>query len=180
MNTWFPYTKYIDNPHHAVLALPFVGGSAKQFKPLIDILAERSVMVYAVQLPGREKRKYEPYLASCEEVARNLFNLLKPKFNKCEWTILGHDVGAWIAYELYRLMDRSRVRLPKRMIISAFPPPTIEPKERPWKMYIDIGERGFKEQLARWEFPRLGSEVWPILRTRVIADSQLYENYIFS
>lgn len=102
--------RFVQAPQAAarLLCLPHAGGSASYYLPVAKALAP-AVEVLAVQYPGRQDRRAEPCLSSCQEMADGVFAALKPYLDK-PLTVFGHSMGASVAYELVRRLEDAGVR----------------------------------------------------------------------
>ena len=143
MDLLFPYLKKQPN-HKAILAFHFAGGTAQCYKPFQELT---KATVYAVQLPGREKRGKEPFLVSCQKAAAAVYDALVVQTNEWEsqdWDIITHSVGSWIGYEFVGLLQKNQKKLPNIMIISCFPSPLIDMEKRPWRKSSEITEEEFQ------------------------------------
>jgi surfactin synthase thioesterase subunit len=90
-----------------LVCLPHAGGSASYYLPVAKALAPK-VDVLAIQYPGRQDRRNEPCLHSCQEMADGVFEALKPYTDK-PLTIFGHSMGASVAFELVRRLENAGV-----------------------------------------------------------------------
>lgn len=92
-----------DAPHRLV-CFPHAGGSASFFSPLARALSGR-FEVCAVQYPGRQDRRAEPFLRTIEEIADGAFTALRS--SDVEPSVLfGHSMGAVVAFEVARRMEQ--------------------------------------------------------------------------
>ncbi|SMC61673.1 thioesterase II family protein [Kibdelosporangium aridum] len=91
-----------------LVCLPHAGGSASYYLPVAKALAPK-VDVLAIQYPGRQDRRDEPCLETCQEMADGVFEALRPLTDK-PLTIFGHSMGASVAFELVRRLEDVGVR----------------------------------------------------------------------
>ncbi|MFC0110427.1 thioesterase II family protein [Kibdelosporangium aridum] len=91
-----------------LVCLPHAGGSASYYLPVAKALAPK-VDVLAIQYPGRQDRRDEPCLETCQEMADGVFEALRPLTDK-PLTIFGHSMGASVAFELVRRLEDAGVR----------------------------------------------------------------------
>ncbi|WP_103528601.1 thioesterase II family protein [Streptomyces sp. SM12] len=92
-----------------LLCLPHAGGSASYFFPVSQRLSPR-VEALAVQYPGRQDRRTEPCLDSVEALADRLVEVVGPWQDK-PLALLGHSLGASVAFELAVRLEARGVRL---------------------------------------------------------------------
>ncbi|WP_143230391.1 thioesterase II family protein [Actinosynnema sp. ALI-1.44] len=90
-----------------LVCLPHAGGSASYYLPVAKALAPK-VEVLAIQYPGRQDRRTEPCLESCQEMAEGVFAALQPYLDK-PLTLFGHSMGASVSYELLRKLESAGV-----------------------------------------------------------------------
>ncbi|ALG08988.1 thioesterase II family protein [Kibdelosporangium phytohabitans] len=91
-----------------LVCLPHAGGSASYYLPVAKALAPR-VEVLAIQYPGRQDRRTEPCLQSCQEMAAGVFDAIQPYLDK-PLTLFGHSMGASVSYELLRELEAAGTR----------------------------------------------------------------------
>ncbi|MFD7711541.1 thioesterase II family protein [Streptomyces sp. NPDC059785] len=95
--------------------LPHAGGSASFFAGLPALLGDE-VEVLAIQYPGRQDRRGEPFAPSMDALARDVVAELLP------WTdrplaVFGHSLGAVLGFEVARGL-RSAGRTPAALFAS--------------------------------------------------------------
>lgn len=99
-----------------LICFPHAGGAAGTFLPLARALGP-AVDVRAVQYPGRQDRRLEPPLDSVEQLADRLAAIL-PDRPDLPYAFFGHSMGAVVAYETARRLERTPVRGPVRVFAS--------------------------------------------------------------
>src|ERR1700750_1830986 len=83
-----------------LICFPFAGAGASFFRPWAKAMAD-SVVITAVQLPGRENRFAEEPYTSVEQAIGSLEPELDALANGTDdILIFGHSLGAVLAYEL--------------------------------------------------------------------------------
>lgn len=117
-----PHNRYLPNdlsadPALRLVALPNAGGGAapyyrwrKAFDPRIDLVP--------IQLPGRESRISEPPLTDLVTLVTEIADAVTPMLDR-PYAILGHSMGATIAFELARELRRREERMPELLIVAA-------------------------------------------------------------
>ncbi|KNB50867.1 thioesterase II family protein [Streptomyces caatingaensis] len=93
---------------HRLLCFPHAGGAASSFLPLARSLAP-DVEVLAVQYPGRQDRRNEPHFTSIGELADRIHRVAAPRLDEST-ALLGHSMGAVLAFEVVRRMERETGR----------------------------------------------------------------------
>jgi surfactin synthase thioesterase subunit len=84
---------------------PHAGGSANAVMR-ISAAAPQWLEVVAVQYPGRQWRRSEPGLRSVDDLARGTAGALL-SMPSMPTALLGHSMGALVAFEVARLMDEA-------------------------------------------------------------------------
>lgn len=107
----------VDDAAVRVVCLPHAGGSAPFFFPFSAELAAGGLDVLCVQYPGRQDRRDEPAVDHLPDLAEGVFQALR------DWTdrplvLLGHSMGAVIAFEVARRFERSADGVPLGLIAS--------------------------------------------------------------
>ncbi len=88
-----------------LLCLPQAGGSASFYFPISAAMAP-DVEVLAVQYPGRQDRRTEPSLESSDALADEIFRVVSRLVDR-PLALFGHSMGAVIAFELARRLQRA-------------------------------------------------------------------------
>jgi surfactin synthase thioesterase subunit len=94
----------------AIVCIPHAGAGVSAFAPLAKSMMGRA-SVWAVRLPGRESRILEPPLRTIGEMAESLVEPVA-SIDTENIIILGQCSGAWVGFELIRVLARQSRRLP--------------------------------------------------------------------
>ncbi|UQA90600.1 thioesterase II family protein [Streptomyces halobius] len=99
-----------------LVCFPHAGGAASFYHPLATEVGQ-AAEVLAVQYPGRQDRRGEPACVTIAELADHVHDEIQA------WTdrplvFFGHSMGAVIAYEVTRRMQRQGEHSPLGMIVS--------------------------------------------------------------
>lgn len=111
-----------------LVCFPHAGGSASYFFPLATALAPE-FDVYAVQYPGRQDRRSEPFIDNIDDMADEAFAALEPLANG-RLALFGHSMGAVLAFEVARRLERLAGRGPVLMFASGSRAPSRHRDER--------------------------------------------------
>ncbi|MFG2720669.1 thioesterase II family protein [Streptomyces sp. NPDC048416] len=125
-----------------LVCFPHAGGSAGSFFPLARA-APPGVEVVGVQYPGRQWRRTEPAVTDVHGLARGAADALLAE-PELPTAVLGHSMGALVAFETVRLMQRERPGAIGHLFASGSRAPS-RPREE---------ERG-----ARWTDERIIAEL---------------------
>src|SRR5262249_19104347 len=100
-----------------LFCLPFAGGGASVFRLWGKDLAP-TVEVCPVQIPGRESRLAEPPYTDIRPLAQSLVDHIRPYTQK-PFALFGHSMGALVAFELTRMLQRQNGSMPIILLLSA-------------------------------------------------------------
>jgi pyochelin biosynthetic protein PchC len=100
---WLRRFKPVPDPRITLVCLPHAGGAASFFLPLSRALPA-GIELAAVQYPGRQDRYRERPLRSIGALADALADVLP---NVPGLVLFGHSMGAIVAFEVVRLIERS-------------------------------------------------------------------------
>jgi medium-chain acyl-[acyl-carrier-protein] hydrolase len=162
-----------------LVCFPFAGSGASTYRPWCGAFGS-SVNVCAVQLPGREDRLADAPYVHVTPLVDALTDVLEPVL-AAPYALFGHSMGALIAFELTRRLQRLGRPLPRRLFLSGHRSPDRQPSAAPIHALPD---REFLDALRRFggtpdvllNDPEFVSLALPVLR----ADFTLCETYSFS
>ncbi|MFI9123642.1 thioesterase II family protein [Streptomyces bikiniensis] len=161
---------------HSLICIPFAGGGAsfyRTWKPLPD----RTPHILPVQLPGREEMFIEEPFRDVSDAAEALAPQIADQVSSGPVALFGHSLGAVIAFELARRLERnSEVRL-THLFVSGSPGPWSRRTQRA----TGLPEDRFLAQIQEFagyrhdalSDPDLREILLPVLR----ADVEMHENY---
>ncbi|MFF8830395.1 thioesterase II family protein [Streptomyces sp. NPDC015131] len=93
-----------------LVCFPHAGGSATFYFPVSRALSP-SIEVLAVQYPGRQDRRGEPGVGDIGELADRVVEELLT-LDATPPALFGHSMGAMVAYEVARRLEREGIELP--------------------------------------------------------------------
>jgi surfactin synthase thioesterase subunit len=99
-----------------LVCFPHAGGAASFFFPLAQSLAP-AFDVVGVQYPGRQDRRMERPVTDLRELAARIATELRP-LTDVPLAFLGHSMGASVAFEVARLLERDTGRGPALLFAS--------------------------------------------------------------
>jgi surfactin synthase thioesterase subunit len=111
-----------------LVCFPHAGGSASFFIPMARELAP-DVEVLAVQYPGRQDRRQEPLVPDIGELADRMSGVLRPLLSAGPVAFFGHSMGAVIAFEATRRLERDGGKGPVALFVSGRRAPSIVREE---------------------------------------------------
>ena len=104
-----------------LICLPFAGGSSAvyhRWRPFVP----SEIDLVPLSLPGREGRISEPLATDLRQLAGQFAADMPPIFDR-PFALLGHSLGAWLAFELAQELRRRADPPPLALVIAACPPP---------------------------------------------------------
>ncbi|MFD7552404.1 thioesterase II family protein [Streptomyces sp. NPDC059578] len=140
-----------------LVCFPHAGGSAGSFFPLVRA-APPGLEVVGVQYPGRQWRRTEPAVTDIRALARGAADALLAE-RDLPTAVLGHSMGALVAFETVRLWQRERPGAVGHLFASGSRAPS-RPRE--------------EDQRARWTDERIIAELRVLGGTgdRLISDGE--------
>ena len=158
---------------------------------LLAWVAESGARLLAAQLPGRALRRGDPAPASAQAVAGEVLPLIAPlimgsreegeRHPPTPYIILGHSLGAWLAFELAAAAASAGLPPPARLIVSAMPAPSIGPASRPWHAQAGLDAEGLRTECRAWGIAEAVFEpaVWTSYECVLRADFRLFDEYVW-
>lgn len=147
-----------------LFCLPHAGGSAPFFYPFSQRLP-RGVEVLAVQYPGRQDRRGEPFAPDLHTLADDIADSVQP-WTDLPFALFGHSMGAVVAFEVAlrleargaepRLLFASGHRAPSRPRSEAF---DVDDDRQ---LIADLRQAGTDPQLLG--DPEVLATILPVLR----------------
>jgi surfactin synthase thioesterase subunit len=158
--------------------LPFAGSGAGFFREW-EKLGISGVTVLPVQLPGREERfTDEPFTAVADAVAELTPRILADAGERAAIALYGHSLGAVLAYEIARELERIDHPGLCHLFVSGSPGPHNGRTERATgladKEFLAGVQRFAGYRHAAFDDPELAEVLLPVLR----ADVEMHESYL--
>ena len=163
-----------------LVCLPFAGGGSAPFYRWRSAVPDW-IELAPVTLPGHDGRLAEPPLTDLRTLVAVLVDDLQPTLDK-PFVLLGHSMGAWLAFEMARELRRRGGRLPELLVVAANRAPHVHLAESP---IHGLPDQEFLDVLGR----RYGGippavsasrELLQLLMPALRADIQMIETYQLS
>jgi surfactin synthase thioesterase subunit len=120
-------------PPLRLFCFPHAGGSALLYRNWQSALPA-GIEVCPVQLPGRGFRLNEPAMTNIYEMSAAALSGLLSLFQQ-PFALFGHSMGALIAFELCRLLERERRIVPAMLLVAGARAPHLREEEEPtWNL----------------------------------------------
>ncbi len=175
----YEYRPLVTQPRARIFCFPCAGRGASFFRSWTKHLPS-DIEVCPIQLPGRESRLSEVPFTRIEPLIQAVVEEITPYLNT-PFVLLGHSMGALIAFEVARLLQSQGIEHPSKLIVAACRAPHIPrvnltgPNVSDYTL-LDILRclNGTPSELL--DHPEFMSIVLPILR----ADFTLIHNYTYA
>lgn len=176
-NQWFTNFQRSAHAPLRLFCFPYAGGGANIYREWTRSLD--NVEIVAAQLPGRERRIMESPIDCLPDLVGNLVRAMESLLDK-PFFLFGHSMGALIAYELARQLQRRGAPTPRHLFISAYRSPDRASRN---KQLHALSDTEFMAKLRRYggtpgellRNPEARELFLPMLR----ADFKLHETHVF-
>jgi pyochelin biosynthesis protein PchC len=110
-----------------LVCLPHAGGAASYFFPVSRTLSP-NIEVLAVQYPGRQDRRAEPFVPTIPELADVVTEVLADETDR-PLALFGHSMGATLGFEIALRLERAGT-VPAALFVSGRRAPSTHRDER--------------------------------------------------
>lgn len=174
-DAWIRRYQAADDAAIRLVCLPHAGGSASFYFPMAQALAP-ALDVLSVQYPGRQDRRHEPGITDIGVYADALTSALLPWVDR-PLAFFGHSMGAVLAFEVTRRLERDHGIDPVRIFASGRRSPS---SHRPETVHLrdDDGIVAEMRQLSGTDAAILGNEeILRMVLPAIRSDYTAIENY---
>jgi surfactin synthase thioesterase subunit len=112
------------NDPKVLFAIPYAGGNSLVYRNLKPLLGDEIDLV-ALEPPGRGKRLKDPLLTDIESIALDMYEQIKHYANERSFALLGHSMGALLAYLITRLSESDTPGRVEHIFCSAHGAPSV-------------------------------------------------------
>jgi surfactin synthase thioesterase subunit len=109
-----------------LFCFPFAGGGASVFRPWMTQFPS-DIEICAVQLPGRESRLREQPHENMAELVPAVTDGILPHLQG-SFSFFGYSMGALVAFEVVRRLQKIGHNIPDALIVAASPAPQVPRK----------------------------------------------------
>jgi surfactin synthase thioesterase subunit len=113
---WIRTVRRVPRAAVRLVCFPHAGGSAGYFFPLARLLGD-DIEALAVQYPGRQDRRLEPPVTDLGRLADQAADILTGTIGG-PFAFFGHSMGAVLAFEVTRRLERRGAPLPEVLFLS--------------------------------------------------------------
>jgi medium-chain acyl-[acyl-carrier-protein] hydrolase len=128
-NNWITCPAANPDARLRLFCLPFAGGGASAYRPWAKLLLP-AIELCPIQLPGRENRLRESPYTDIVPLIEALADQIKPYLDK-PYALYGHSMGALLAFELTRTLQRQNAPLPLTLFLAARRAAHLPPRRPP-------------------------------------------------
>lgn len=151
-----------------LFCLPYAGGSALLYKKWTGLL-DASIDMQPVELAGRGKRIHEPMYTDINQAVEDLYHILAAQTTGQPYALLGHSMGAMLAYLLSQKIRKEALTQPVHVFFSGRGAPHVKKVPHNYHLLPDPEFRVAIEQLggtppALFDCPELLELFLPLLR----------------
>lgn len=156
---------------------PFAGGNAKDFS--VEAVTSLKLDSWALCYPGRGRRRAEKNISDIKELVPLLVEALRPHLD-VPFAFLGYSMGALVAYEVARALEKEGLRKPHCLFVVADEAPQTQ------RAFIDtdLSDADFARELGAlgltsaevMQSPDMLAAVLPQIR----ADMAIENNHVYA
>ena len=129
------YTPAISTPYpnpnaeHRLIFFPHAGSGVAYYHFLGKAFSDTSIEVCLVAYPGREMRLREEPVCSMDALIRLLHGEMKAFLSERPFSLMGHSMGALVAFEFARVLQTYGAEQPEHLICTGHKAPCLPPEQ---------------------------------------------------
>lgn len=123
-STWFSVPRPCPQARARLICVPYAGSGASCYHAWSRALSGESIEVRSVQLPGRESRLREAPFTAMAPLGVAVADHLEPFLDR-PYGLFGHSMGALVAFELARELQRRGRPAPALLCVSGASAPQV-------------------------------------------------------
>lgn len=160
----------------ALICLPYAGGGVSTYRSWP--LRVPSISVYAMSVPGRDARLFDPLFTTLESLVASIVEAVRPLTGR-PFALFGHSMGGLVAYEVARLLRKKGSAAPVHLFVSAIRAAHLpDPNPR----IFDLPDKRFIQQLRWFGANTLleeegGAEILDLMLPTLRADFRIVQTY---
>jgi len=108
------------NNVHKLFCIPFAGGSSSSYSWLKKYIGS-DIELNLLDFPGRGKCSNVKEVSDMQELIDFLYKKIINEVGDCNYSVMGHSMGGYIAYEIACMISVSKIKMPKNLILSGTP-----------------------------------------------------------
>ncbi|WP_345623582.1 thioesterase II family protein [Streptomyces ziwulingensis] len=162
-------------PRLRLVCFPHAGGTAQAFRSWPERLPPGTGM-FAVQYPGRQDRFSEPLIDDIDGLTGPLVAALEPFVGE-PLVLLGHSMGAFVAYETTVELERRHGRVVDQLVVSGVCPPHRKPPHQVHRQSDEALVADVRRVNASFADLLANPELMRVLLPMIRADYRLSETY---
>jgi len=160
-----------------LFCFPYAGGGASVFRSWSQFL-DPTIQVFGVQAPGKESRFSEKPLRSVSDYASQAAEAILQQTGSTPLALFGHSLGAAVAYETARCLERTGKRV-SFLMVSGRQAPNLKSKMVPISHQPDIEFIASLKRLGGTAKEVLANaELLEILLPMIKSDFAMSETYL--
>jgi len=150
IKAWLPMYKPLDKVRLRILCFPSAGsaeniytgpavrGTRREPNKLVSWAKDARAEILAIQYPGREQRRKEPFIKTCQAMAAAILPVVQEKLKEEDvpYVLIAHSCGNWIAYEMLCLIKTMAMPMPSMFFVSCMASPDIAASAKVYEFSI--------------------------------------------